>query len=136
MINRKPSAVVFDLDGCLFESKRFIHPVALKTLRFWEEKNVKIIILTARWPLLKFYTRRRLKYYQISPEMLIFWNHLWGTAWGYKYRQMKRLLDQYEILMAYDDHPRICERYRQLNVPTTEVNDFNYWTKIYEALQE
>ncbi|MFX1537371.1 MAG: HAD hydrolase family protein [Promethearchaeota archaeon] len=128
-------AVVFDLDGCLFESKWRIHPIALKTLRLWEERNIKIIILTARWPLLRFYTRKRLNHYKIQMEKLIFWNHLWGTAWGFKYRQMKRLITEYKIIMAYDDHPRICARYHQLGVPFTEIKELSYWKEIFETLQ-
>jgi hypothetical protein len=130
-----PKAVVFDLDNCLFDGKNIIEN-AFKVLRYWEKKHgAGIIIITTRWIVTKSITLKRLAHYKIEPVEIFFWHQLWGTAWGWKNRVMKnKLIKRYDILMTYDDNHRVCEKYKKLDLPTTEIKSFEDWKGIYNSL--
>ena len=144
-MSNKPKAVIFDVDGTLSDSERCAWhtelieqgdwswfkeiakhaPAIEETMRALRAavhtSDVRVILLTARQASFRELTTDWLEDHGIPADTDLWMRPVKMNGWPdwqFKLAQYQKIIQEFDVVAAYDDKPEICRLWEILGVPT------------------
>jgi len=153
-------AVIFDIDGTLADVNEFLHHLVHRPdsprdwegfhravgkakvkldvfymLKLYNVRNITVILLTSRNEEWRAETAKWLKKKHIPYDVLMMRSKVDDrSAPEFKEDRFKKIMQEFNIVQVFDDHPGVCGVAEELGIPVTKVPGYEEASLMMEEL--